>query len=72
MAEAARPTRRSRMPLPMTGMIDCVFQLLIFFMLMPSYAAVEGYLTTNLPTDPGPRDLARAAARYRVRPHRTP
>ena len=57
MAEAARPTRRSRMPLPMTGMIDCVFQLLIFFMLMPSYAAVEGYLTTNLPTDPGPRDL---------------
>ena len=53
MAEAARPTRRSRMPLPMTGMIDCVFQLLIFFMLMPSYAAVEGYLTGNLPTESG-------------------
>ncbi len=54
MAEPARPTRRSRMALPMTGTIDCVFQLLIFFLLMPSVVAEEGYLTGNLPTDSGP------------------
>ena len=38
----------------MTPMIDCVFQLLIFFMLMPNLQAGEGYLTTNLPTTSGP------------------
>jgi biopolymer transport protein ExbD len=30
-------------------MIDCVFQLLLFFLLTPAFAANEGYLTTNLP-----------------------
>jgi len=55
MPEPAAAPRRSRMPLPMTGMIDCVFQLLLFFMLMPSFVAGEGYLTTNLPRESGPR-----------------
>jgi len=38
---------------PMTPMIDCVFQLIIFFMLLPQQAG-EGYLTTNLPNTSGP------------------
>jgi len=44
------------MQLPMTPMIDCVFNLLIFFLLTSSLARAEGYLTTNLPLDPGPND----------------
>jgi biopolymer transport protein ExbD len=39
---------------PMTPMIDIIFQLLLFFMLMPSWSGDEGYLTTNLPTTQGP------------------
>jgi biopolymer transport protein ExbD len=39
---------------PMTPMIDCVFNLLIFFLLTPSFAQGEGYLTTNLPQAEGP------------------
>jgi biopolymer transport protein ExbD len=35
--------------LQMTPMIDIVFNLVIFFLLMPSFQAVEGYLPTNLP-----------------------
>jgi len=38
---------------PMTPMIDIVFQLLIFFLLIPSQAG-EAYLTTNLPKTQGP------------------
>ena len=33
----------------MTPMIDIIFNLLIFFMLTPTFQAQEGYLTTNLP-----------------------
>ncbi len=39
---------------PMTPMIDCTFNLLIFFLLTPSISSTEGYLTTNLPTTSGP------------------
>jgi biopolymer transport protein ExbD len=39
---------------PMTPMIDCTFNLLIFFLLTPSVSMNEGYLTTNLPTTSGP------------------
>jgi biopolymer transport protein ExbD len=35
--------------LMMTPMIDIVFQLLIFLMIMPSSTDTEGYLPTNLP-----------------------
>jgi biopolymer transport protein ExbD len=38
----------------MTPMIDCTFNLLIFFLLTPSFSMTEGYLTTNLPTTSGP------------------
>ena len=40
---------RGRMELQMTPMIDIVFNLVIFFILMPSFEAEEGYLPTNLP-----------------------
>ena len=39
---------------PMTPMIDCTFNLLIFFLLSPSFSTAEGYLTTNLPKTSGP------------------
>jgi len=43
-----------RMQPPMTPMIDCIFQLLLFFLLTPSFSGNEGYLTTNLPREEGP------------------
>jgi len=49
-----RARKATRMQLPMTPMIDCTFNLLIFFLLTPSLARAEGYLTTNLPLDSGP------------------
>ena len=56
------PSRESRMQPPMTPMIDCVFQLLIFFMLTPNFQAGEAFLTTNLP-----QTGARAAAADEIR-----
>jgi len=53
----AKPLKRAdgaKMQPPMTPMIDCVFNLLIFFILTPSFSLTEGYLTTNLPAGPGP------------------
>jgi biopolymer transport protein ExbD len=35
-------------------MIDIIFQLILFFMLMPTWPGDEGYLTTNLPRTEGP------------------
>jgi biopolymer transport protein ExbD len=49
-----RPAEPVKMQPPMTPMIDCVFNLLIFFLLTPSFSMTEGYLTTNLPTTQGP------------------
>ena len=40
---------RGRMELQMTPLIDIVFNLVIFFILMPSFQSTEGYLPTNLP-----------------------
>jgi biopolymer transport protein ExbD len=37
-------------------MIDIIFQLLIFFLLTPSFPLHEGYLTTNLPRTGGVND----------------
>ena len=54
MAQIKKRESPPGMQPPMTPMIDCVFQLLIFFMLMPSFQAGEGYLTTNLPSTSGP------------------
>ena len=49
-----KPKKPPNMSLPMTPMIDCTFNLLIFFQLTPTFSATEGYLTTNLPTTSGP------------------
>jgi biopolymer transport protein ExbD len=49
-----KPAEPAKMQPPMTPMIDCVFNLLIFFILTPSFALSEGFLTTNLPTSSGP------------------
>jgi biopolymer transport protein ExbD len=54
MRSTSRKRENVKIQPPMTPMIDCIFQLLIFFMLMPSSAGREGYLTTNLPKDQGP------------------
>ncbi|HUU89751.1 MAG TPA: biopolymer transporter ExbD [Phycisphaerae bacterium] len=54
MAKAERREHPPKMQPPMTPMIDCVFQLIIFFMLIPNQQAGEGYLTTNLPSTSGP------------------
>jgi len=55
MAKHARRDDPPRMQPPMTPMIDCIFQLLLFFMLTPALMANEAYLTTNLPQS-GPHD----------------
>jgi biopolymer transport protein ExbD len=44
-----KPAEARRMQPPLTPMIDCTFNLLIFFLLAPSFSLSEGYLTTNLP-----------------------
>ncbi len=54
MAKRMRRAEPARMQPPMTPMIDCIFQLLLFFILTPSFTAGEGYLTTNLPQSEGP------------------
>ena len=54
MRSMSRKRESAKIQPPMTPMIDCIFQLLLFFMLMPSSAGREGYLTTNLPKDTGP------------------
>ena len=45
---------KGKVELMMTPMIDIVFNLVIFFLLMPSFEAKEGYLPTNLPSTQGP------------------
>lgn len=54
MAKRTRREDPPKMQPPMTPMIDCIFQLLLFFLLTPSFSANEGYLTTNLPQAEGP------------------
>lgn len=44
---------KGKAELQMTPMIDIVFNLVIFFLLMPSFEAKEGYLPTNLPSTQG-------------------
>jgi biopolymer transport protein ExbD len=44
---------KGKVELMMTPMIDIVFNLVIFFLLMPSFEAKEGYLPTNLPKTTG-------------------
>lgn len=63
MRSTSRQRANVRIQPPMTPMIDVIFQLLIFFMLMPMQGS-EAYLTTNLPREQGPnpteqKDLAR-------------
>ena len=54
MPKISQSRRKVKLQPPMTPMIDCIFQLLIFFMMTPTFQANEGYLTTNLPRDQGP------------------
>ena len=61
---------RGRMELQMTPMIDIVFNLVIFFILMPSFQSTEGYLPTNLPgggqigPEPAPGQVLRVNLRH--------
>jgi len=41
--------------LQMAPMIDIVFNLVVFFVLMPSFEAGDGFLPTNLPSGLGGR-----------------
>jgi biopolymer transport protein ExbD len=50
---APKPKTPRKMQPPMTPMIDCTFNLLIFFLLSPSFSASDGFLTTNLPHESG-------------------
>ena len=51
---AGKPKRfASHIELNMVPMIDVVFSLLIFLLIMPSSSDTEGYLPTNLPTGLG-------------------
>ena len=54
MAKHERREQPAKLQPPMAPMIDVVFQLIIFFMLIPNQQAGEGYLTTNLPNTSGP------------------
>lgn len=44
---------KCKFDIPMTPMIDVIFQLLIFFMCSIRFKTLEGKLETNLPTDIG-------------------
>ena len=59
MRSTSRTREKTKIQPPMTPMIDIIFQLLIFFLLTPSFQSHEGYLTTNLPRDQGPRQAPR-------------
>jgi biopolymer transport protein ExbD len=50
------PPPAGRIQPPLIPVIDVVFDLLIFFLLIPSVAPSNGYLTTNLPEAGGGRD----------------
>ncbi len=50
---AQRRNEARKVELKMTPMIDIVFNLVIFFLLMPSFEAKQGYLPTNLPSTQG-------------------
>ena len=50
---ATKRAAPAKMQPPMTPMIDVTFNLLIFFLLTPSFGGADGFLTTNLP-DEGP------------------
>ncbi|MCX5685097.1 MAG: biopolymer transporter ExbD [Planctomycetota bacterium] len=48
------PPKKTMIQPPIIPVIDVVFNLLIFFLLMPSTNVGQGFLTTNLPTSSGP------------------
>jgi len=54
MAKHKQRDEPEKLQPPMTPMIDIVFLLIIFFLLIPNQQAGEGYLTTNLPSTSGP------------------
>ena len=52
---AGRESRRSLLGVSLTGMIDVVFNLLVFFVVITTAAQKEGYLPSELPVDAGER-----------------
>ena len=67
MRSTSRTREKVKIQPPMTPMIDCIFQLLIFFMLMPTFQSREGYLTTNLPRDQGPNPIPKQEILERIK-----
>lgn len=66
MRATSRKPGKVKIQPPMTPMIDVIFQLLIFFMLMPTQTS-EGYLTTNLPRNEGPNPKPQIIDRDRIK-----
>ena len=67
MRNISRKREKGKLEPPMTPMIDIIFQLLIFFLLTPTFQAHEGYLTTNLPkTGPVAREQPPIPARIKI------
>jgi biopolymer transport protein ExbD len=64
--DTARNPRGQKLEFNMTPMIDIVFNLIIFFMLMPSMEAKEGYLPTNLPKTMGNEETVKKPEGYNI------
>jgi len=52
---------------PLIPVIDVVFDLLIFFLLIPSTSQSDGYLTTNLPESEGPVSTKKVIHEERIK-----
>jgi biopolymer transport protein ExbD len=54
MARNRVPAEPDREELPLTPMIDVIFQLLVFFMCAAHFKQIEGKLDSYMPNGPGP------------------
>jgi biopolymer transport protein ExbD len=50
----ALPKKPTKAQPPIVPVTDIIFSLIVFFMLCPSVSSGEGFLTTSLPSKPGP------------------
>lgn len=57
MARQRKPHGRSAMGLPMTPMIDVVFQLLVFFVVTLRPVDIHAHLDVNRPSGPGSPEI---------------
>jgi biopolymer transport protein ExbD len=62
-----RPPEAMKIQPPLIPVIDVVFDLLIFFLLIPSTGSSDGYLTTNLPESEGPVSSKQIKHEERIR-----